>query len=67
MEDSGPSVAELQRALTDLGLYSGKIDGVFGSKTGAALKAFQKSRGLAVDGIVSLKTAAKINAAVEAQ
>ena len=32
------------------------IDGSFGSKTDAAVRAYQKSKGLTVDGIVGAKT-----------
>ena len=52
--DRGPDVAELQRRL---GVGA---DGVFGPKTEAAVKAFQKSKRLGVDGVVGPKTAAKL-------
>lgn len=37
-------VAELQQALLDAGFDPGPIDGIFGTKTDAALNAFQRSR-----------------------
>ncbi|MBV9240085.1 MAG: lytic murein transglycosylase [Xanthobacteraceae bacterium] len=42
-------VESMQRRLTNLGLYSDKIDGKAGMKTRAALGAYQKANGLAVD------------------
>lgn len=47
----GQAVKDLQEALTALGLAPGPIDGVFGKKTEDAVKAFQKLKGLDVDGI----------------
>lgn len=46
----GDDVAELQTLLTQLGFLNDKIDGDFGSKTDAAVKAFQRVQGLEVDG-----------------
>ena len=48
----GQAVKDLQEALKALGLQPGPIDGVFGKKTEDAVKAFQKLKGLEVDGIV---------------
>jgi len=48
----GEGVMWLQWQLTSLGYDCGTIDGDFGSKTLAAVKAYQKSHGLTVDGIV---------------
>jgi putative chitinase len=45
-------IEELQTRLKELGFDPGPIDGLYGIKTLTALKAFQASRGLAVDGIV---------------
>jgi len=39
-----------QRALKDLGHYTGKIDGIPGRKTSAAMRACEKELGLTVDG-----------------
>ncbi len=46
----GSSVLELQKALLSLGFDPNGTDGKFGSGTQSAVKAYQKSRGLAVDG-----------------
>ena len=56
----GASVKELQRALKKQGHYKGEVDGVFGPKTEAALKAFQKKRHMTVDGICGPKVASKL-------
>lgn len=48
----GPEVREIQKKLQGLSYYKGPLDGIFGGGTQAALKAFQKSKRLAVDGIV---------------
>lgn len=55
--DSGSKVKEIQRKLNELGFSVGAVDGIFGSKTLQAVKNFQKSRGLVVDGIVGTATA----------
>lgn len=52
---SGDSVKDLQKILNQNG-YSLAVDGVFGEKTLAAVKDYQKNNGLAVDGIVGSKT-----------
>ncbi|WP_294105519.1 peptidoglycan-binding protein [Thiolapillus sp.] len=44
---------EAQQLLTDLGYDPGPIDGDYGRRTAAAVKAFQKMQGLTVDGWVS--------------
>lgn len=52
----GPEVAKIQTRLQELGLYAGPIDGDFGGGTESAVKAFQKTKGLAVDGRVGPNT-----------
>ena len=54
--DSGPYVRELQELLTSLGYSPGAIDGIFGTATQNALRAFQNSRGLLTDGIAGTLT-----------
>jgi len=51
---------EIQRRLTELGLYAGKPDGILGPKTKAAIRAFQRVHGLAADGIAGPKTLAEL-------
>lgn len=50
-------VDDLQRALAAAGHYLLTIDGNFGPGTEAAVKTFQRSRGLTIDGIVGRNTA----------
>ena len=54
----GERVEELQRLLLRLGydLGSSGADSVFGRTTESAVRAFQKSRGLTVDGVVGPRT-----------
>ncbi len=54
--DSGQDVAQIQAKLGALGYDAGLADGEFGSMTTAAVKAFQKDRGLDVDGVVGSET-----------
>jgi peptidoglycan hydrolase-like protein with peptidoglycan-binding domain len=51
-----PAVRDLQAALTTLGFDPGAVDGVFGAKTESAVKAFQQSREITVDGVVGRVT-----------
>jgi hypothetical protein len=52
----GPEVLQIQRRLTELRFYSGPADGVFGGGTDAAVRAFQQSEQLTVDGDVGPDT-----------
>ncbi|MDJ0962420.1 MAG: peptidoglycan-binding domain-containing protein [Acidimicrobiia bacterium] len=58
---SGDEVRQLQDDLALLGFDPGPIDGAFGPKTEAAVRAFQESvDSLGADGIVGPKTAASL-------
>ena len=46
----GDDVAALQSRLTEMGFHCGRVDGLFGQMTEAAVKEFQKSVGTKVDG-----------------
>jgi N-acetylmuramidase/Putative peptidoglycan binding domain len=60
----GEEVKSLQQSLKQLGFKLG-VDGDFGEKTTKALKAFQKSVGLEVDGRAGTDTLKAIHAAVK--
>ncbi len=57
----GTQVKYLQQKLNALGFNVGGVDGSFGPKTLAGVRAFQKANGLAVDGVVGPATRAKLN------
>ena len=59
----GDEVKELQEKLNSLGYNAGSTDGIFGSNTEAAVKAFQAANGLSADGIVGPKTRAALESA----
>lgn len=48
----GPDVRQLQQLLTELGHYDGLVDGGFGARTEAAVRAWQRSLELPDDGVV---------------
>lgn len=53
---SGDEVRQIQKKLKDWGYYDGAVDGIYGSKTFAAVKNFQSKNGLNADGIAGEKT-----------
>jgi peptidoglycan L-alanyl-D-glutamate endopeptidase CwlK len=59
---SGPDVLTLQSALKQLGFDPNGMDGRFGGGTEAAVKAFQRSKGLTPDGIAGPNTMAALQA-----
>jgi peptidoglycan hydrolase-like protein with peptidoglycan-binding domain len=59
----GSEVRHLQRQLSVLGFKPGPVDGIFGPRTEAALKAFQHSRGLSANGVFNQRTNARIDRA----
>ena len=67
MGSRGPAVKKIQTALKNLG-YKGnkksvlKVDGIWGSNTDTALRAFQRSMKIKDDGIIGPKTKAKFKA-----
>ena len=56
----GDAVRKLQELLNAKGYTCGNVDGIFGSKTKAAVLAFQKANGLGADGIVGPLTWGKL-------
>ena len=57
---SGATVTEIQRRLKAWGYYDGAVDGVYGSRTEAAVRYFQRKNGLSVDGQVGNQTLAAL-------
>ena len=50
---SGTAVEKVQRALSDMGLYLGTVDGHLDDETRAAIRVYQQGAGLKVDGKIS--------------
>ena len=57
---SGSDVTAVQAAVKAAGVDPGAVDGSYGPKTEAAVKAYQAASGLVADGIVGVKTWAKL-------
>ena len=57
---SGATVTEIQTRLKAWGYYKGAVDGLYGSRTEAAVRWFQRKTGLSVDGQVGDKTLAAL-------
>jgi peptidoglycan hydrolase-like protein with peptidoglycan-binding domain len=57
----GPEVEYLQRQLEAAGFFEGPVDGMFEARTKAAVMAFQRARGLEVDGIAGPRTWAALD------
>lgn len=53
---TGSTVRQIQQKLTNWGYYNYTIDGVYGSRTVAAVKKFQRNNGLTADGICGSRT-----------
>ena len=65
LNSQGTKVSQLQTDLKQLGYYYADITGNFGERTEAAVKAFQKAKGLTADGIAGTKTLNAIAVAVD--
>ncbi len=57
---SGQRVTEIQTRLKNWGYYDGTVDGVYGSRTEAAVRWFQRRNGLSVDGQAGPQTLAAL-------
>ena len=56
MGSNGDEVRKIQKTLKTLEFYLGPVDGIFGGGTYGAVKAFQRSKDLQVDGVVGSET-----------
>ena len=56
MGSMGDEVLNIQSALKNLGYYTGRVDGIYGTATKNAVIAFQRDNGLTADGIVGTAT-----------
>ena len=54
--DTTENIKIVQQRLYNLKYYTYKVDGIWGSRTLAAVKSFQRDKGLVADGIVGAKT-----------
>ena len=63
----GSEVTALQKKLISLGYLSGKADGIYGTKTAAAVKAYQKAKKLTADGIAGEKTLSSLGTTATAE
>lgn len=55
----------VQQRLKSWGYYTGSVDGIYGSLTRSAVRKFQQTNGLQVDGIVGPQTAAAIGFSIK--
>jgi len=62
---TGTAVSILQENLTRLGYYYGDVSSHYGTMTRAAVRSFQKAKGLTADGIAGKVTYAAVQAAVD--
>jgi len=58
--DRSQAVRDVQQALLRAGFDPGPVDGIYGAKTLAAVKAFQTARKLAADGVVGPATSSAL-------
>ena len=63
---TGSVVTQIQQKLSNWGYYSGSVDGIYGSKTTAAVKYFQRKNGLTADGKCGPNTLAALGINVSA-
>ena len=57
----GTAVTQLQKTLTAKGFFKGPVTGYYGELTQSAVRRFQQSAGLAVDGIAGSRTLSALN------
>ncbi len=66
LNSQSAAVSQLQTDLKQLGYYYADITGKFGEKTEAAVKEFQKDKGLTADGVAGYSTLQAISKAIDA-
>lgn len=64
---TGPDVLNVQQRLSELGYYTGEINGVYDKATAEAVRAFQTAFGLTADGVVGPLTWEAIGLGEEAE
>ena len=64
--DRGEKVKELQKNLNAFG-YNLDVDGIYGEKTEAAVKSYQRGHGLVIDGVAGTKTFASLKSEIAKQ
>ncbi|MDO4743410.1 MAG: spore cortex-lytic enzyme [bacterium] len=52
----GSEVTKIQTRLKNWGYYAGAVDGIYGTRTQAAVKKFQRANGLTADGVAGPRT-----------
>lgn len=57
---SGPTVSDIQTRLKSWGYYTGEVDGIYGRLTEKAVRYFQRTNGLDVDGQTGPQTLAAL-------
>lgn len=60
----GNEVKAIQEKLKERGIFTGSVDGIYGSATAAAVKKFQKQQGLTQDGIAGPATLKKLGVSI---
>ena len=63
---SGAVVTQIQKKLAAEGYYKASIDGIYGSRTAAAVRSYQRDRGLKVDGVCGPETLGALGISVKA-
>jgi hypothetical protein len=66
-ETPANDVQGMQQTLQDEGHYHGKIDGMFGLRTRASIREFQKAENLPVTGELDVQTASKLGVRPESR
>jgi peptidoglycan hydrolase-like protein with peptidoglycan-binding domain len=61
----GNDVKKMQQTLHDKGLYRGELDGVFGLRTRASIRGFQKAENLPATGQLDTQTAGRLGVTPE--